>query len=111
MLKTAAPAAPPAPQKNIALRPAPAMVGPMRKYTAAAVLAVRLLGLFWITAGLWMLAANLIESATEFDPSFPGYYLQSQALRPILAMVLGALLWFFSGRLGRRAARGLDDPD
>jgi len=64
----------------------------MGKFTSAAVLAVRLLGLFWITAGLWMLAANVIESATEFNPSFLGYYLQSQALRPLLASWLDAHL-------------------
>jgi type IV secretory pathway TrbD component len=80
----------------------------MGKYTSAAVLAVRLLGLFWLTAGLWMLAANVVESATEFNPSFIGYYLQSQALRPLLAIGLGVGLMFFARWLGRWMARGLD---
>lgn len=80
----------------------------MGKYTSAAVLAVRLLGLVWLAAGLWMLAANVIESATEFNPSFIGYYLQSQALRPLLAIGLGAGLLFFARPLGRWLARGLD---
>jgi hypothetical protein len=80
----------------------------MGKYTSAAVLAVRLLGLFWLVAGLWMLVANIFESATEFNPSFTGYYLQSQALRPLLAIGLGIGLIFFARVLGRWMARGLD---
>jgi len=83
----------------------------MGKPTSAAVLAVRLLGLFWLVAGLWLLAANVIESALEFNPSFIGYYLQSQVLRPLLAMGLGLLLIFFSRRLGRWLARGLDSSN
>jgi len=83
----------------------------MGKSTSAAILAVRLLGLFWLVAGLWMLAANVIESATEFNPSFIGYYLQSQLLRPLLAVGVGLMLFIFSRRLGRRLARGLDSPD
>ncbi len=82
----------------------------MGKYTSAAVLGVRLLGLFWIAAGLWMLAANIVESATAFNPSFVGYYLESQALRPSLAVVLGILLMIFARPLGRLVARGLDGP-
>jgi hypothetical protein len=80
----------------------------MGKYTSAAVFAVRLLGLVWLAAGLWMLAANVLESATEFNPSFVGYYLQSQALRPLLAMGIGAGLIYFARLLGRWLARGLD---
>jgi hypothetical protein len=80
----------------------------MGKYTSAAVLAVRLLGLFWLVAGLWMLAANIVESATDFNPSFTGYYLQSQALRPLLAISLGAVLMLSARVLGRWLARGLD---
>ncbi len=83
----------------------------MGKYNFAAVLAVRLLGLFWVVAGLWMLVANVIESATEFNPSFMGYYLQSQVLRPLLAMGLGVLLILFSRRLGRWLASGLDSTN
>lgn len=83
----------------------------MGKYTSAAVLAVRLLGLFWLAAGLWMLAANVIESITEFNPSFIGYYLESQALRPLLAMGAGLLLLFLARPLGRMLARGLDEPN
>ena len=81
----------------------------MSKYPAVATLAVRLLGLIWITAGLWMLAANAIESAKEFNPSFIGYYLLSQALRPVLAVAVGLGLWFFSRPLGRLIARGLEN--
>jgi len=83
----------------------------MGKSTSAAILAVRLLGLFWLVAGLWMLVANVIESATEFNPSFVGYYLQSQLLRPLLAVGVGLLLFIFSRPLGRRLARGLDSPN
>jgi hypothetical protein len=83
----------------------------MGKPTSAAILAVRLLGLFWLVAGLWMLAANVIESAAEFNPSFIGYYLQSQVLRPLLAVGLGLLLIMFSRRLGRWLARGLDSSN
>ncbi len=82
----------------------------MGKYTSAAVLAVRLLGLVWLAAGLWMLVANMVESATEFNPSFIGYYLQSQAVRPLLAMGLGALLLLLARRVGRALAAGLDGP-
>lgn len=80
----------------------------MGKYTSAAVLAVRLLGLVWLTAGLWMLVANIIESATEFNPSFIGYYLQSQAVRPLLAIGLGLLLIIMAKPFGRKLAKGLD---
>jgi len=83
----------------------------MGKPTSAAILAVRLLGLFWLVVGLWMLVANIIESATEFNPSFVGYYLQSQMLRPLLAMGLGVLLIILSKKLGRWLARGLDSSN
>lgn len=83
----------------------------MGKSISAAVLAVRLLGLAWLSAGLWMLAANVIESATEFNPSFIGYYLESQAVRPLLAVGLGVLLMILARPLGRRLGRGLDGPD
>jgi len=81
----------------------------MSKYSAVATLAVRLLGLIWTTAGLWMLAANVIESAKEFSPSFIGYYLLSQAVRPVLAVVVGLGLWIFSRAIGRLVARGLEN--
>jgi hypothetical protein len=81
----------------------------MGKYTSAAVLAVRLLGLLWLTAGLWMLAANILESVMEFNPSYIGYYLESQALRPLLAMGLGGLLLARARPLGRKLAKGLDE--
>ncbi len=84
----------------------------MNKHVPAAVLAVRLMGLFFVVTGLWMLLSNIIESVSEFNPSYPGYYLQSQALRPLLAMVLGLFLWWMARPLGRRAARALDKlPD
>jgi hypothetical protein len=75
------------------------------------VLAVRWLGLFWVTAGLWMLVANVAESATEVDPSYPGFYLQATALRPGLAILLGVILWFLGGKIGRRLAKGVDRAD
>jgi len=80
----------------------------MGKYTSAAILAVRGLGLCWLVAGLWMLAANVAESATEFDPTFIGYYLHAQALRPALAIGVGIGLMLFARLLGRLLARGLD---
>jgi len=80
----------------------------MGKYSSAATLAVRILGLAWLVAGLWMLAANVAESATEFDPTFTGYYLHSQALRPALAIGMGVGLMLFARVLGRLMARGLD---
>jgi len=83
----------------------------MKKHTRAVVLAVRWLGLFWMTAGLWMLAANVIESVTAFDPTYAGYYLQSQALRPGLAILLGVILWLLARRLGRLMERGLGASD
>jgi len=83
----------------------------MGKNTSAAILAVRLLGLFWFVAGLWMLAANILESATAFNPAYIGYYLQSQALRPLLAIGIGVGLMFFACTLGRLLGRGLDSKD
>ncbi len=80
----------------------------MGKYSSAATLAVRILGLGWLVAGLWMLAANVAESASEYDPTFTGYYLHSQALRPALAIGLGIGLLFFARLFGRLLARGLD---
>ena len=80
----------------------------MGKYTSAAVLAVRLMGLFWVIAGLWMLMANIIESALDFNPTYLGYYLVSQALRPLLAVGFGIILSLFSKKLGRCLACGLD---
>ena len=77
--------------------------------SARATLGVRLLALLFVTVGLWQGAANVIASATEFDPTYAGHYFQEELLRPVLAVALGAALAVCSRALGRRLARGLGE--
>lgn len=79
----------------------------MNSTTANAILGVRLWALFFATLGLWLLSANLIESAGDFNPAYWGYFVVSQVARPLASIILGGLLCAFSRPLGRGLARGL----
>lgn len=76
--------------------------------SSRAILAVRLFGFFLLVLGALSLLANAVESARDFDPTYLGYYLVTQTLRPGLAMTAGILGWRMAPRLGRWLARGLD---
>jgi len=69
---------------------------------SVATLALRLLALFFIVQGLWQLLSNLLASIHAFDPSYLGFYLRSQALGPLIGIILGSLLYGLSGRLAPR---------
>lgn len=73
----------------------------------AAIFAVRLLGLIFLLLGLWQGTANLIDGWMEFDPSYLGYFLRSQLLRPVIALLLGMALIAGSRPLARRLTHGL----
>ncbi|GHB97136.1 hypothetical protein [Cerasicoccus arenae] len=79
----------------------------MNSTTAHAILGVRLCALFIGVLGLWLLVANLVEGFGDFNPSYIAYFLVNQVARPLIAVVLGLLLWAFSGPLGRLLGRGL----
>lgn len=79
----------------------------MNTITAHAILGVRLCALFFGALGLWLLVANLVESFSEFNPSYLGYFLLSQVARPLAAIVLGLLLWLLSKPVGKLLGRGL----
>jgi len=79
----------------------------MNQTTAYAILGVRLCALFFGALGLWLLAANLIESFSEFNPAYIVYFVLSQVVRPLAAIFLGLLLWLLSKPLGKRISRGL----
>lgn len=79
----------------------------MNSTTAYAILGVRLCALFFLLLGLWLLVANLIEGASDFNPSYLGYFLLTQVVRPALAMLLGLVLWVLSKPMGRLLAHGL----
>lgn len=72
-----------------------------------AILAVRLLGLTCLLLGLWQGIAHLIDGWREFDPTYLGYFLRSQLLRPGLAVFFGLALIFGSRPLARALTRGL----
>jgi|GEM_PF-818407 hypothetical protein len=71
-----------------------------------AVVAVRLLGVLVAALALWQMAGNLIASWRDFDPSYLGYFFSSEVARPLAGLIIGMLLWLFSGPIGRRAVRG-----
>ena len=79
--------------------------------TTLGILAVRWLGLLIIAIGLWQLAANVLATAVEFDPSYIFYYFQSQMLRPVLGCLTGLLLLLLGNPLGKFIARGLEDNE
>ncbi len=73
-----------------------------------AILSIRILALLLIVVGAGQLLANVIESIREFDPTYWWYYVQSEMLRPLLAIIFGKLLYLFSKPLGKLLASGID---
>ncbi len=69
---------------------------------------VRLLAIIWFTFGLWLLTANIIESYSELNPAYLNYFFMSQLLRPMLALVIGGVLYVFAGVFSRRVAGGIE---
>ena len=80
----------------------------MLKEDSRAAFVVRVLALLIVLTGLWMLVCNLIESVAEFNPTYAYYYFETQLLRPLLAIILGIVLFKSSRIVGRLLLRGLD---
>lgn len=66
-----------------------------------AVVGVRLTALAFVTLGLWLLLANVLESLGDFNPVYWKYYLLTQLLRPAIAILLGAVLWLAAHIIAR----------
>lgn len=81
---------------------------PLPTLFASTVARLRLLAVAIFLLGLWQAAGNLIDGWVEFDPTYLGYFLRMQLLRPTLAMLGAVLLWVSAGFLARRICRGLD---
>lgn len=79
----------------------------MNTTTAHAILGVRLLALLFGALGMWLLTANLLESFSEFNPSYLGYFILSQVARPLVSVVIGLALWALSKPIGKLVVRGL----
>ncbi len=80
----------------------------MNPYTAAATLAIRILALAVFTVSAWQLCANLALTWRDFDPNYLGYFLESQAIRPGIGIILALVLYFCSSFFGRRLSHRLD---
>jgi len=70
--------------------------------------AIVVAGLRTVAVTAWFVAAyavviHLAESLYQFDPNYLATFLFYRLLRPVLLVVLGALLWFFAPRFGRIA--------
>lgn len=76
---------------------------------ARAILSIRLLALLFLAFAFWQGLVNLIETWRDFDPSYLGYFLENLLLRPVLAALVGALLWLFSRPLGKWLGGDLPD--
>lgn len=72
-----------------------------------ATLALRLTGLLLFVLGLWQAVANLLEGWMEFDPTYLGYFLRSQLMRPALSVLFGLFLFLAARRLGNWLSRDL----
>jgi|TARA_B110000438_G_C15699269_1_gene600287 hypothetical protein len=66
---------------------------------------VRLLSLYFITRGLWLLISNLLGSIPVFDPNYLGHYFYTQMLNPLVGIALGSLLYVLAPILGRRLSK------
>lgn len=73
-----------------------------------AILLVRIIAFLFVVIGAGQLLANVIESIREFDPTYWWYYVQSEMLRPLIAIISGKVIFFFSKPLGKLLARGID---
>lgn len=62
---------------------------------------VRLLALYFIVQGLWLLIHNLIGSIPKFDPNYLGHYFYTQMLYPLIGILLGCALYALAPALGR----------
>lgn len=80
----------------------------MTPFQKQSVVAVRIIGIAMIAFGLVQVIANLIDGWYEFDPTYLGYFLKSQLLRPGLLMGVGGLLFWLSPRFGKWIGSGLD---
>ena len=79
----------------------------MLKQDLRAAFVVRVLALMFVLIGTWMLVCNLIESIAEFNPVYAYYYFETQLLRPLVAIILGLVLFILSQSVGRLLLRGL----
>ncbi len=74
-----------------------------------ALILVRLLSLAGLALSLYALLANLAQSYDSFNPSYIGFFLKQQVLRPAIGALISLLLGLFARRLARRIARGTED--
>lgn len=73
-----------------------------------AILGVRLVAFFFLILGVWLLLANIFESASSFNPAYLGYYIQSQLIRPLILIGIAILSLSLSRPLGIWLTRSLD---
>lgn len=71
--------------------------------TTAATL-LRVGAVFLMLTALWQLVANIADSIFDVDPSYLGHYFQQNLLRPLIGLILGAVLFLFAGPVARRCA-------
>ncbi len=72
-----------------------------------AALSVRFFGFVLVVLGFWQAVLSLLEGWMEFDPTYLGYFLRNQFLRPVVTMVFGLLLLRFGKLFGRWLTRPL----
>lgn len=72
-----------------------------------ATLGVRLIALLIGLVSVWQLLGNVLDSVSEFDPNYLGYYFSSQLLRPALGLGLALVILVLSKWLGKQLSKGL----
>lgn len=65
-------------------------------------LGVRLLSLYFIVRGCWILLSNLLGSIPQFDPSYLGHFFYTQVLYPLVGIGLGLVLYLCAPLLAQK---------
>ena len=73
----------------------------------AAILVLRLAGLFTVLMSVWLLAAHGVQAWGKVDAVYWDLFLRSRLLPPAIGVAVGVILWAGSKRLAKFLTRDL----
>ena len=71
------------------------------------VILVRLIGFVFVVWGLWSLLANIAQTYHQVDWIYFDLFFVSRIIPPLLAIIMGKIIWWFSRRIARVFFHGL----
>ncbi len=74
----------------------------MEERIERSIVGVRLVGLLVLSLALWQLLGNILSTWRDFDPSYLGYYVSSQLMRPLVGVFVGLGIMFAARPISKR---------